>query len=94
MELTNRVLNILKRNSITLIVHLITRTDLELLNLRNMGEMGVREIEMKLDEWGLSLGTTSPPPFQPEEVETTIEEFLSKLDINLLKTLVERLGSV
>lgn len=62
LELSNRTLNCLKRNSITKVGQLASMTEDDLLHLRNFGEKSLDELRDKLLERGVRLG---PPTGQP-----------------------------
>jgi DNA-directed RNA polymerase subunit alpha len=59
LELSNRTLNCLKRNSINKVGQLASMTEDDLLHLRNFGEKSLQELRDKLEERGVRLG---PPP--------------------------------
>ncbi|MBI3972438.1 MAG: DNA-directed RNA polymerase subunit alpha [Chloroflexi bacterium] len=62
LELSNRTLNCLKRNSITRVGQLASMTEEDLLHLRNFGDKSLQELREKLEERGVRLG---PPAGQP-----------------------------
>jgi len=59
LELSNRTLNCLKRNSITRVGQLASMTEDDLLHLRNFGDKSLQELKEKLAERGVRIG---PPP--------------------------------
>jgi DNA-directed RNA polymerase subunit alpha len=56
LELSNRTLNCLKRNSITKVGQLASMTEEDLLHLRNFGDKSLQELRDKLAERGVILG--------------------------------------
>jgi DNA-directed RNA polymerase subunit alpha len=60
LELSVRATNCLESEGITTVRDLVIRTDEELLEVRNFGETTLREVKMKLEERGLSLGMKLP----------------------------------
>ena len=56
LELSNRTLNCLKRNSITKVGQLASMTEDDLLHLRNFGDKSLQELREKLQERGVILG--------------------------------------
>ena len=56
LELSNRTLNCLKRNSITKVGQLASMTEEDLLHLRNFGDKSLQELREKLAERGVLLG--------------------------------------
>jgi len=64
LELSNRTLNCLKRNSITRVGQLASMTEDDLLHLRNFGDKSLQELRDKLEERGVHIG----PPAQPVAV--------------------------
>jgi DNA-directed RNA polymerase subunit alpha len=65
LELSNRTLNCLKRNSITKVGQLASMTEEDLLHLRNFGDKSLQELREKLEERGVRIG---PPMGQPAGV--------------------------
>jgi DNA-directed RNA polymerase subunit alpha len=61
LELSNRTLNCLKRNSITRVGQLASMTEDDLLHLRNFGDKSLQELRDKLAERGVRIGPTSEP---------------------------------
>jgi DNA-directed RNA polymerase subunit alpha len=61
LELSNRTLNCLKRNSITKVGQLASMTEDDLLHLRNFGDKSLQELREKLEERGVRIGPTSQP---------------------------------
>ncbi|MDQ3701730.1 MAG: DNA-directed RNA polymerase subunit alpha [Chloroflexota bacterium] len=63
LELSNRTLNCLKRNSITRVGQLASMTEDDLLHLRNFGDKSLQELREKLGERGVRIGpsTASEP---------------------------------
>lgn len=56
LELSNRTLNCLKRNSISKVGQLASMTEDDLLHLRNFGDKSLQELRDKLEERGVRLG--------------------------------------
>lgn len=56
LELSNRTLNCLKRNSITRVGQLASMTEDDLLHLRNFGDKSLQELREKLGERGVRIG--------------------------------------
>jgi len=56
LELSNRTLNCLKRNSITRVGQLASMTEDDLLHLRNFGDKSLQELKEKLAERGVRIG--------------------------------------
>ncbi len=56
LELSVRATNCLESEGITTVRDLVNRTDEELLEVRNFGETTLKEVKMKLQERGLTLG--------------------------------------
>ena len=67
LNLSVRTLNCLRRGGINTVGELISKSEKELLSLRNFGQKSMTEIEEKLKELGLTLGTQVE---QGEENET------------------------
>jgi DNA-directed RNA polymerase subunit alpha len=55
LNLSVRTLNCLRRGNIATVGELVSKTEKELLSLRNFGQKSRQEIDEKLDELGLSL---------------------------------------
>jgi DNA-directed RNA polymerase subunit alpha len=60
LELSVRATNCLESEGITTVRDLVIRSDEELLEVRNFGETTLKEVKIKLQERGLSLGMKSP----------------------------------
>ena len=67
MELTVRSYNCLKREGIHTVGELISRSEADLLDIRNFGAKSIDEVKMKLAQMGLAL-KDSPPGFDPSHV--------------------------
>src|SRR5689334_24291618 len=65
MELTVRSYNCLKREGIHTVGELISRSEQDLLDIRNFGAKSIDEVKAKLHEMGLSL-KDSAPGFDPQ----------------------------
>ena len=70
MELTVRSYNCLKREGIHTVGELISRSEADLLDIRNFGAKSIDEVKMKLASMGLAL-KDSPPGFDPANVVDT-----------------------
>jgi DNA-directed RNA polymerase subunit alpha len=62
LELSNRTLNCLKRNSITRVGQLASMTEDDLLHLRNFGDKSLQELREKLAERGVRIGPSAGEP--------------------------------
>jgi DNA-directed RNA polymerase subunit alpha len=67
MDLTVRSYNCLKREGIHTVGELITRSEADLLDIRNFGQKSIDEVKGKLHGMGLAL-KDSPPGFDPRDV--------------------------
>ena len=67
MDLTVRSYNCLKREGIHTVGELVSRTEADLLDIRNFGQKSIDEVKIKLHQLGLSL-KDSPATFDPSEV--------------------------
>jgi len=56
LELSKRTINCLRDSGITEVWQLLSKTEDELLQIKNFGEKSLREIQDKLEKFGLSLG--------------------------------------
>jgi DNA-directed RNA polymerase subunit alpha len=70
MELTVRSYNCLKREGIHTVGELVSRSEADLLDIRNFGAKSIDEVKMKLAGMGLAL-KDSPPGFDPANVVDT-----------------------
>jgi DNA-directed RNA polymerase subunit alpha len=70
MDLTVRSYNCLKREGIHSVGELITRSEADLLDIRNFGAKSIDEVKAKLHGMGLAL-KDSPPGFDPSNVVDT-----------------------
>lgn len=61
LELSVRATNCLESEGITTVRHLVSRSEDQLLNVRNFGETTLKEVRAKLHEIGLDLGMNVPP---------------------------------
>jgi DNA-directed RNA polymerase subunit alpha len=64
MDLTVRSYNCLKREGIHLVGELVSRSEADLLDIRNFGSKSIDEVKLKLAQMGLAL-KDSPPGFDP-----------------------------
>jgi DNA-directed RNA polymerase subunit alpha len=67
LDLTVRSYNCLKREGINTVGELISRTEADLLDIRNFGQKSIDEVKMKLAGMGLGL-KDSAPAFDPTHV--------------------------
>ena len=67
LNLSVRSHNCLKREGIATVGELVTRSEADLLDIRNLGSKSIDEVKVKLYEVGLAL-RDSPPGFDPSQV--------------------------
>src|ERR1700749_2055452 len=67
LDLTARSYNCLKREGVHTVGELVSRTESDLLDIRNFGQKSIDEVKVKLHQLGLSL-KDSPASFDPSEV--------------------------
>ena len=67
LELTVRSYNCLKREGVHTVGELVSRTESDLLDIRNFGQKSIDEVKIKLHQLGLSL-KDSPATFDPSQV--------------------------
>jgi DNA-directed RNA polymerase subunit alpha len=67
LNLSVRSHNCLKREGVQTVGELITRSEADLLDIRNFGSKSIDEVKIKLNEMGLAL-RDSPPGFDPSQV--------------------------
>jgi DNA-directed RNA polymerase subunit alpha len=60
LELSVRATNCLESEGITTVRHLVSKSEDQLLNVRNFGETTLKEVRVKLHEIGLDLGMNVP----------------------------------
>jgi DNA-directed RNA polymerase subunit alpha len=70
MDLTVRSYNCLKREGIHTVGELVSRSEADLLDIRNFGAKSIDEVKVKLHSMGLAL-KDSPPGFDPSQIVTT-----------------------
>jgi DNA-directed RNA polymerase subunit alpha len=73
LNLTVRSYNCLKREGIHSVGELISRSEQDLMDIRNFGSKSIDEVKAKLDEMGLRL-KDSAPGFDPRAVMDSYEE--------------------
>src|SRR5689334_11261530 len=73
LDLTVRSYNCLKREGINSVGELISRTEADLLDIRNFGQKSIDEVKMKLAGMGLGL-KDSAPTFDPAHVVDSFTE--------------------
>ncbi|MDT7551247.1 MAG: DNA-directed polymerase subunit alpha, partial [Actinomycetota bacterium] len=62
--------NCLKREGIHTVGELVSRSEADLLDIRNFGAKSIDEVKVKLHQMGLAL-KDSPPGFDPTQVVST-----------------------
>ena len=67
LDLTVRSYNCLKREGVHTVGELVSRTESDLLDIRNFGQKSIDEVKIKLHQLGLAL-KDSPATFDPSEV--------------------------
>jgi DNA-directed RNA polymerase subunit alpha len=60
LELSVRATNCLETEGITTVRDLVSRSEAELLEVRNFGETTLKEVKQKLNERGMELGQRIP----------------------------------
>ena len=60
LKLTMRSYNCLKREGIHTVSELVSRSEQDLLDIRNFGSKSIEEVKLRLHEMGLSLKDSSP----------------------------------
>jgi len=70
MDLTVRSYNCLKREGIHSVGELVSRSEADLLDIRNFGAKSIDEVKLKLQQMGLQL-KDSPPGFDPSNIVDT-----------------------
>jgi DNA-directed RNA polymerase subunit alpha len=60
LKLTQRSYNCLKREGIHTVSELVSRTEQDLLDIRNFGSKSIEEVKLRLQEMGLGLKDSSP----------------------------------
>src|SRR5213596_928087 len=70
LDLTVRSYNCLKREGIHSVGELVSRSEADLLDIRNFGAKSIDEVKVKLHQMGLAL-KDSPPGFDPSQVVGT-----------------------
>lgn len=78
LDLTVRSYNCLKREGVHTVGELLSRSEADLLDIRNFGAKSIDEVKMKLVSMGLSL-KDSPPGFDPTRA---VENFSDDYDNN------------
>ncbi|WP_163508553.1 DNA-directed RNA polymerase subunit alpha [Fodinicola acaciae] len=73
LDLTVRSYNCLKREGIHTVGELVTRSEADLLDIRNFGAKSIDEVKVKLSGLGLAL-KDSPPGFDPANVVDTFSD--------------------
>src|SRR5689334_7101594 len=67
LDLTVRSYNCLKREGIHTVGELVSRSEADLLDIRNFGAKSIDEVKIKLHQMGLGL-KDSPPGFDPSQI--------------------------
>jgi DNA-directed RNA polymerase subunit alpha len=73
LQLTVRSYNCLKREGIHTVSELISRSEQDLLDIRNFGSKSIDEVKSKLHEMGLSL-KDSAPGFDPSAAIAALDD--------------------
>ena len=73
LELTVRSYNCLKREGIHSVGELVTRSEADLMDIRNFGAKSIDEVKAKLQELGLAL-KDSPPGFEAAARPAAIDD--------------------
>lgn len=73
LDLSVRTLNSLRRGGITTVGELISKTEKDLLSLRNFGQKSKQEVEERLQAMGLTLAGQSPAKEEAEESQPATE---------------------
>lgn len=74
MDLTVRSYNCLKREGIHTVGELVSRSEADLLDIRNFGAKSIDEVKIKLHQMGLAL-KDSPPGFDPSQLVGSYDDF-------------------
>jgi DNA-directed RNA polymerase subunit alpha len=73
LDLTVRSYNCLKREGIHSVGELVSRSEADLLDIRNFGSKSIDEVKVKLHQMGLGL-KDSPPGFDPSLIVDSFED--------------------
>lgn len=71
LDLSVRAVNCLSAEGIQTVAHLVSRTEQELLGVKNFGKTSLREVKRKLQEMGLTFGMEVKSILTEKEPETT-----------------------
>ena len=74
LDLTVRSYNCLKREGIHTVGELITRSEADLMDIRNFGAKSIDEVKEKLASMGIAL-KDSPPGFDPSSYASAFDDF-------------------
>ncbi|TWE09242.1 DNA-directed RNA polymerase subunit alpha [Rudaeicoccus suwonensis] len=85
LDLTVRSYNCLKREGIHIVSELVSRSEADLLDIRNFGAKSIDEVKDKLVEMGLQL-KDSPPGFDASAIADRYEEDDETDDISFAET--------
>lgn len=85
LNLTVRSYNCLKREGIHTVSELVSRSEQDLLDIRNFGSKSIDEVKLKLHEMGLSL-KDSAPGFDPMSIINRYDEEESDNDDDFAET--------
>ncbi len=69
LDLSVRAVNCLSAEGIQMIAHLVSRTEQELLGVKNFGKTSLKEVKRKLQEMGLTFGMEIKSLFAEKEAE-------------------------
>jgi DNA-directed RNA polymerase subunit alpha len=73
LDLTVRSYNCLKREGIHTVGELITRSEADLMDIRNFGAKSIDEVKEKLQSMGIAL-KDSPPGFDPSQYASAFDD--------------------
>ena len=82
LDLTVRSYNCLKREGIHTVGELLSRSEADLLDIRNFGAKSIDEVKAKLASMGLAL-KDSPPGFDPTQA---VESYDNEDDVDYAET--------
>ncbi len=85
LNLTVRSYNCLKREGIHTVSELVSRSEQDLLDIRNFGSKSIDEVKLKLHEMGLSLKDSSPG-FDPLTVGRNYDEEETEDEVDFSET--------
>ncbi|OFL65328.1 MULTISPECIES: DNA-directed RNA polymerase subunit alpha [unclassified Brevibacterium] len=74
LDLTVRSYNCLKREGIHTVGELVSRSEADLMDIRNFGSKSIEEVKQKLDELGLSLKDSAASLSEPADDASFVED--------------------